>query len=187
MFWSWMQMSLQTTHENELPPNHPNPQYTCLEFRYIVRIPFLMLDVQCSYIRVFSITGAPLTTPDPPVDSLSPATTAFIIVISLVVVIIVVFLAIKTILLRRKMESFRRKDDEPLNSIILADGSRGSHPRSSRNEYSHIPTGISRSDGKATGALQINTGWINSCFFTASPTSYKVGNWKQYNVFYNIF
>lgn len=117
-----------------------------------------MLDVQCSYIRVFSITGAPLTTPDPPVDSLSPATTAFIIVISLVVVIIVVFLAIKTIILRRKMESFRRKDDEPLNSIILADGSRGSHPRSSRNEYSHIPTGISRSDGKATGALQINTG-----------------------------
>lgn len=99
-------------------------------------------------------TGAPLTTPDPPVDSLSPATTAFIIVISLVVVIIVVFLAIKTILLRRKMESFRRKDDEPLNSIILADGSRGSHPRSSRNEYSHIPTGISRADGPRSNMLR---------------------------------
>lgn len=170
MFWSWIQMSLQTTHKNWLPPNHPNPRCMCLAFRYIVRISFLMLHVQCSYIGVFSITGASLTTPDPPDDSLSPATTGFIIVISLVVVIIVVFLVIKTIILRRKMESFRRKDDEPLNSIILADGSRGSHPRSSRNEYSHIPTGNPRSDGKAMGGLQINAGWINSCCSAASPT-----------------
>lgn len=138
-----------------VPPGHPNPRCTCALHSGILSVyPY----VTCSYIQVFSITGASLTTPDPsPDEPLSPATTGFIIVISLVVVIVVVFLVIKTVILRRKMEFFRRKDDEPLNSIILADGSRGSHPRGSKNEYTHIPTGNPGPDGKATGALQIST------------------------------
>lgn len=138
-----------------VPPGHPNPRCTCALHSGILSV---YSNVTCSYIQVFSITGASLTTPDPsPDEPLSPATTGFIIVISLVVVIVVVFLVIKTVILRRKMEFFRRKDDEPLNSIILADGSRGSHPRGSRNEYTHIPTGNPGPDGKATGALQIST------------------------------
>ncbi|XP_078339977.1 uncharacterized protein LOC111106801 isoform X2 [Crassostrea virginica] len=88
--------------------------------------------------------GASLTSisteAEPEGRPLSPGVIAFIVIISIFVASVIIFLIVKTIILKRKMASFERKDDEPLNTIDLGQGRVENAQRANQNSYTPLPT-----------------------------------------------